>query len=282
MSSLTRRFGSALAGTVLALTSGTATAEWGFNLQPPATPSAQEILTLHNLIMLVCLVIFIVVFGVMFYSLYAHRKSRGHEAAQFHDSTTMEVVWTIIPFLILIGMAIPSTATLINMEDTTESKLTVKATGYQWKWRYEYLDHDISFFSSLATPWAQIENKEAKGEHYLLEVDNPVVLPTKTKVRILLTANDVLHSWWVPQLGVKKDAIPGFINEVWVYIEEPGTYRGQCAELCGRAHGFMPVVVEAVSQDEFENWVSQQPTARAAAAGRGRQDLGDGGTHDAG
>lgn len=256
-----------LVAMVLSGVTGVASAAWELNLQSPVTPLAREILDLHNLIMLVCLVIFIVVFGVMFYSLYAHRKSRGHEAAQFHDSTAMEIVWTIIPFVILIGMAIPSTATLINMEDTTESELTVKATGYQWKWQYEYLDHDISFFSALSTPRDQIENKEEKGEHYLLEVDKPIVLPTNKKVRILITANDVLHAWWVPKLGVKKDAIPGYVSEVWAKIEEPGTYRGQCAELCGKDHGFMPIVVEAVPEDEFNAWVSEQQTLQVATAG---------------
>lgn len=267
MSSPIRKYCMFLVAMLLSGVTKVATAAWDLNLQSPVTPLAREILDLHNLIMLVCLVIFIVVFGVMFYSLYAHRKSRGHEAAQFHDSTTMEIVWTIIPFVILIGMAIPSTATLINMEDTTESDLTVKATGYQWKWQYEYLDHNISFFSALSTPRDQIENKEDKGEHYLLEVDKPVVLPTNKKVRILITANDVLHAWWVPKLGVKKDAIPGYINEVWAYIEEPGTYRGQCAELCGKDHGFMPIVVKAVPEDEFNAWVSEQQTLQVAAVG---------------
>ena len=240
-------------------------AEWGLNLPPPSSPVASRILDLHNAIMIVCLVIFVVVFGVMFYSLYAHRKSRGHVAAQFSHSSKLEVVWTIIPFLILVGMAIPSTATLLYMEDTTESELTVKITGYQWKWHYEYLDHDIGYFSNLSTPRAQIENREPKGEHYLLEVDNPVVLPAHRKVRFLLTSNDVIHAWWIPKFGVKKDAIPGYVNEFWTNVDTPGTYRGQCAELCGKDHGFMPIVAEVLAPEEFDAWVAEQQPKQVAS-----------------
>ncbi len=239
--------------------------EWGLNLPPPSTPIASRILDLHNAIMLICLIIFIVVFGVMFYSLYAHRKSRGHKASQFSHNSKVEVVWTVIPFLILVGMAIPSTATLLFMEDTTDSDLTIKVTGYQWKWQYEYLDHDISYFSNLSTPRAQIEGREPKGEHYLLEVDNPVVLPSNRKVRFLLTSNDVIHAWWIPKFGVKKDAIPGYINEFWAYVEEPGTYRGQCAELCGKDHGFMPIVADVMAAEDFDNWVAQQQGEQLAS-----------------
>lgn len=241
--------------------------EWGLNLQPPSTPIASRILELHNVIMLVCLVIFIVVFGVMFYSLYAHRKSRGHQAHQFSHNSKLEVVWTIIPFLILVGMAVPSTATLLFMEDTTDSDLTVKITGYQWKWQYEYLDHDIQYFSNLSTPRAQIENREPKGENYLLEVDNPVVLPANRKIRFLLTSNDVIHAWWIPKFGVKKDAVPGYINEFWANIDEPGDYRGQCAELCGKDHGFMPIVASVLSTEDFDAWVADQQVTKVAAAG---------------
>lgn len=240
--------------------------EWGLNLPSPASPIAREILDLHNAIMVVCLVIFIVVFGVMFYSLYAHRKSRGHEAHQFSHNSKLEVVWTIIPFFILVGMAIPSTATLLFMEDTTESDLTVKITGYQWKWHYEYLDHDIGYFSSLATPRAQIENREPKGENYLLEVDRPVVLPSDRKIRFLLTSNDVIHAWWIPKIGGKKDAIPGYINEFWTRVEEPGDYRGQCAELCGKYHGFMPIVADVRSPAEFDSWIADQKGMQMASA----------------
>lgn len=244
-------------------------AEYGLNFQKPVTPIAHTLLELHNLILIICVVIFIVVFGFMFYSIFAHRKSRGHKAAQFHENTTLEVIWTVIPFLILVTMALPSTATLIKMDDTSQSDLTVKVTGYQWKWKYDYLDQDIGFFSSLTTPRDQIEGSAPKGEHYLLEVDNPVVLPVGKKIRFLVTANDVLHAWWVPQLGVKKDAIPGFINEMWTYIDEPGVYRGQCAELCGKDHGFMPIVVNAVSQEEFTKWVAQQKDKAAAESAGG-------------
>ncbi len=241
-------------------------AEWGLNLPPPSTSVASRILDLHNAIMIVCLIIFVIVFGVMFYSLYAHRKSRGHEAHQFSHNSKLEVVWTIIPFLILVGLAIPSTATLLYMEDTTDSDLTIKITGYQWKWQYEYLDHDINFFSNLSTPRAQIENREPKGEHYLLEVDKPMVIPANRKVRYLITSNDVIHAWWIPKFGVKKDAIPGYINEFWANVDSPGTYRGQCAELCGKDHGFMPIVAEVLSPEDFDAWVEENKPKQVASA----------------
>ncbi len=267
MMSTQRRWVARLLGGSLFAASMGALAEWGVNLPAPVTPIGEEILSLHNMIMLICLIIFLVVFGFMFYSVYAHRKSKGHQAAQFHESTTVEIVWTIIPFLILVGMAIPSTATLIRMEDTTEADLTVKITGYQWKWGYEYMGHDVSFFSNLATPADQILNRTPKGEHYLLEVDKPLVLPANQKIRFLLTASDVIHAWWIPQFGVKKDAIPGYINETWTFIKEPGTYRGQCAELCGKDHGFMPIVVEAKTPEDFEAWLNEQKQAQAAESG---------------
>ncbi len=241
-------------------------AEWGLNLPPPATSVASRILDLHNAIMIVCLIIFIVVFGVMFYSLYAHRKSKGHEAHQFSHNSKLEVIWTIIPFFILVGMAIPSTATLLYMEDTTEADLTVKITGYQWKWHYEYLEHDIDYYSNLSTPRAQIENREPKGEHYLLEVDNPIVLPANRKIRFLITANDVIHAWWIPKFGAKKDAIPGYINEFWFNIDTPGVYRGQCAELCGKDHGFMPIVADVLDPADFDAWVEFNRPRQVAAA----------------
>src|SRR3990172_7201743 len=239
-------------------------AEYGLNFQKPVTPVAHKILELHNMILLICVIIFVIVFGVMFYSIFAHRKSRGYKYAKFQENAALEVIWTVIPFLILVSMAIPSTATLLEMSDTSKSDLTVKITGYQWKWKYDYPDQDVGFFSTLATPRDQIENKAAKGEHYLLEVDNPIVVPVGKKVRFLVTANYVIHSWWVPQLGVKKDAIPGFINEFWVRADEAGTYRGQCAELCGKDHGFMPIVVNAVSQEDFTKWVAAQKTKASA------------------
>ena len=257
---------SVISGIALSLVSTLSAAEYGLNFQKPATAIAQEVYGLHMLIMLVCVGIGVVVFGAMFWSIVMHRKSRGHKAAKFHESTTIEIIWTAIPFLILVGMAIPSTATLIKMEDTKNADLVIKVTGYQWKWKYEYMDQDISFFSSLSTPRDQIDNKAAKGKDYLLEVDSPIVIPVGKKVRFLLTANDVIHSWWVPQLAVKKDAIPGFINEAWTRVDEPGTYRGQCAELCGKDHGYMPIVVQAVSDDDFKKWVSVKKAEMIASA----------------
>lgn len=254
-------------------------AEYGLNFQRPVTPVAHEILKLHNMILVICFIIFVIVFSFMFYSIFAHRKSRGYKAAKFHDNTTIEIVWTVIPFLILVSMAIPSTATLIEMDDTSKSDLTIKITGYQWKWNYDYLDQDVSFFSTLATPRDQIGSPRFspdgfktgadKNKEYLLEVDNPIVVPVGKKVRFLVTANDVIHSWWVPQLGVKKDAIPGFINEFWVRADEPGTFRGQCAELCGKDHGFMPIVVNAVSQEDYTKWVATQKSKAAAETASG-------------
>jgi cytochrome c oxidase subunit 2 len=269
---------SVVSGIALSLVSTLAAAEYGLNFQKPVTAIAQEVYGLHMLIMMVCVGIGIVVFGAMFWSIVMHRKSRGYKAATFHESTTMEIVWTAIPFLILVAMAIPSTATLIKMYDDSASEVTIKITGYQWKWKYDYMDQDVSFFSTLATPRDQIDNKAAKGKEYLLEVDNPIVIPVGKKVRFLMTANDVIHSWWVPQLAVKKDAIPGFINEAWTRVDEPGTYRGQCAELCGKDHGFMPIVVQAVNDDEFKKWVSvkkAETVASTADAGKtwGKDEL---------
>jgi cytochrome c oxidase subunit 2 len=248
------------------LVSGAAFAEYGLNFPKPVTSIGHRVLELHNIILLICVVIFIIVFGFMFYSIYAHRKSRGYKAAKFHDNVKLEVVWTVIPFVILVSMAIPSTATLLEMDDVSKSDMTVKITGYQWKWKYDYPDQNVSFFSNLSTPREQIENKAAKGGNYLLEVDNPLVLPVGKKIRFVVTANDVIHAWWVPAFAVKKDAIPGFVNEVWARVDEPGVYRGQCAELCGKDHGYMPIVVQAVSPEEFDKWVSLQKDKAASAS----------------
>jgi cytochrome c oxidase subunit 2 len=239
------------------------------NLPEPQTVIAQQIYDQHTMVLWICLAIFIGVFGVMFYSVVKHRKSKGYEAANFHHSTTVEIIWTAIPFLILVGMAFPATKTVIAMKDTSNPDITVKATGYQWKWGYDYLTGEgegIGFLSALSTPKSQIDNAAPKGERYLLEVDNPLVVPTGKKVRVLITANDVLHAWWVPALGVKQDAIPGYIRDVWFNIEKPGTYRGQCAELCGKEHGFMPIVVEAVEPEKYAAWVAEQKTKLAAVA----------------
>lgn len=232
--------------------------EWQMNMYKGVTPLSQDMYDLHMVAIVICAIIGIVVFGVMFYSLMHHRKSKGYEPASFHDNTRLEIVWTIIPFLILIGLAIPATKVLVRMEDSAESDVTIKIVGHQWKWQYQYLDQGISYFSSLSTPYAQIENKEPKGQWYLLEVDNEVVVPVHKKIRFLVTSNDVVHSWWVPELGVKRDAIPGFMHEAWARIEKPGIYRGQCAELCGINHAYMPIVVRAVEEDQFNAWVAKQ------------------------
>jgi cytochrome c oxidase subunit 2 len=265
MKSMWQRAG--IVGATLAA-SQSALADYAYNLQAPASKVAQDVFQLHNLIMLVCLGIFIVVFGAMFYSLYAHRKSKGHKAAHFHENTMVEVVWTVIPFVILMGMAYPAAKVVINMKDTSNPDMTVKITGYQWKWGYDYLNDGVSFYSNLSTPREQIVGTAAKGEYYLLEVDEPMVVPVGKRVRLLITANDVIHSWWVPAFGVKQDGIPGFIRDSWFKADKIGTYRGQCAELCGKEHGFMPIVVKVVSEEDYKAWVAKKKgTAQAAAAG---------------
>ena len=246
--------------------SQTALAEFQINLQTPASQVAQDVFQLHNLIMLVCLGIFIVVFGAMFYSLIKHRKSAGHQAAHFHENTTVEVIWTVIPFVILMGMAYPAAKVVIDMKDTTNPDMTIKITGYQWKWGYDYLNDGVSFYSNMSTPREQIEGTEPKGENYLLEVDEPMVVPVGKRVRLLITANDVIHAWWVPALGAKQDAIPGFIRDSWFKADKIGTYRGQCVELCGKDHGFMPIVVEVVSEADYKAWVEKKKGAASAAA----------------
>ncbi|MAT94248.1 MAG: cytochrome c oxidase subunit II [Halioglobus sp.] len=236
------------------------------NMSPGATEVGRQIYDLHMIILWICVVIGIGVFGVMFYSIIYHRKSRGVTPATFHESTKVEILWTVVPFIILIGMAVPATSTLIDIYDNDDAELDVLVTGYQWKWKYEYLDENgenVSFFSNLRTPQSEIYNTADKGEHYLLEVDEPLVLPAGTKVRFLITANDVIHSWWVPELAVKKDAIPGFINETWTRTDQEGIYRGQCAELCGKDHGFMPIVVHVVSKEEYGQWLGEKQAAAA-------------------
>lgn len=253
-------------GLGLTVYTATASAAWEVNLTPGVTDVSRSVFDLHMTIFWICVAIALVVFGVMFWSIFHHRKSRGAKAHHFHENTMVEVIWTIIPIIILVAMAVPATATLVQMYDTSEAELDVQITGYQWKWRYDYLDHELNFFSNLSTPRDQISNEADKQEHYLLEVDRHLVLPVETKIRFLLTSNDVIHSWWVPALAVKKDAIPGFINEAWTVINEPGIYRGQCAELCGKDHGFMPVVIEAVSKDDFNQWLADARVAEQAEA----------------
>ena len=233
------------------------------NMTPGVTELGREVYDLHMIILWICVAIGVAVFGVMFYSIIFHRKSRGVTPATFHESTTVEIAWTVVPFFILIAMAVPATTTLLTLYDTDDSELDILITGYQWKWKYEYLNEEgenVSFFSNLRTPQAEIYNDEAKGEYYLLEVDEPLVLPVDTKVRFLVTANDVIHSWWVPALAVKRDAIPGFINETWARPTEQGIYRGQCSELCGKSHGFMPIVVNVVSKEEYGEWIAAKQT----------------------
>ena len=240
-----------------ATVTGIANAVQPMNMPTGATDISENVFDMHMIALWLCVAIGVVVFLAMFYSILMHRKSRGVKAATFHESTTVEAIWTIIPFVILIALAVPATKTLIQMEDSSNYDLTVKVTGYQWLWHYEYLDQGVDFYSVLSTPRDQINNQEQKSENYLLEVDNELVLPVGKKVRFLITSNDVIHAWWVPELAVKKDAVPGFINEAWTKINEPGIYRGQCAELCGRDHGYMPVVVRAVEQEEFSQWLAQ-------------------------
>ena len=260
-------------GLVAALHSGLGMAAsadpYQLNLPEPQSIIARQIYDQHTMLLWICLVIFVGVFGTMFYSVLKHRKSQGYKAANFHHSTTVEIIWTIIPFFILVGMAYPATKTIIAMKDTSSPDITIKTTGYQWKWGYDYITGEgegISFFSSLATPKGQINNAAAKNENYLLEVDNPLVVPVGKKVRILLTANDVIHAWWVPALGAKQDAIPGYVRDTWFTADKPGTYRGQCAELCGKEHGFMPIVVEVVEPQKYAQWVAEQKKKSTATA----------------
>ncbi|MEZ5502812.1 MAG: cytochrome c oxidase subunit II [Halioglobus sp.] len=242
---------------VLAMAAGGEASE--INMSPGVTEVGHQVYDLHMVILGICTIIGLVVFGVMFYSIIYHRKSRGVTPATFHESTKVEIAWTVVPFIILLAMAIPATTTLLHIYNNDDADLDILVTGYQWKWKYEYLNENgdnVSFFSNLRTPQSEIHNISPKGENYLLEVDEPLVLPVDTKVRFLVTANDVIHSWWVPQLAVKRDAIPGFINEVSTRPTEVGIYRGQCAELCGRNHGFMPIVVNVVSKEDYAKWIA--------------------------
>ncbi|WP_255611501.1 cytochrome c oxidase subunit II [Marinobacterium arenosum] len=250
-----------------------ARADWSLNMTPGVTEISQAVFDLHMTIFWICVAIGVVVFGVMLWSIFHHRKSKGAQAKHFHENTLVEIIWTVIPFVILIGMAVPATATLIKMYDKSEADLDIQVTGYQWKWRYQYLGEDIDFFSNLSTPREQISNDSEKGENYLLEVDNPLVIPADKKVRFLITSNDVIHSWWVPAFAVKKDAVPGFINEAWTRVPKPGIYRGQCAELCGVDHGFMPVVVEVKPQAEYEQWLADVRAAKAEQAAAAQQEI---------
>ena len=237
------------------------------NFQAPVTAIAADIYLLHNWMIGICLVIFLAVFGVMFYSILKHRKSLGHKSASFHESTTVEIAWTVVPFVIVVLMALPATKTVVAMKDTSNADITIKATGMQWKWGYDYLKGEgegVAFLSALSTPRDQINGVAPKGENYLLEVDHPLVVPVNKKIRIVTTANDVIHAWGVPALGVKQDAIPGFVRDTWFKAEKVGTYRGNCYELCGKEHAFMPIVVNVVSEEDYAKWIVAQKSAMAA------------------
>jgi cytochrome c oxidase subunit II len=245
-------------------------ADWGLNLPRGVTPFSQEIYDLHMYVLWIMCAIGVVVFGAMFYSILVHRKSRGAKAANWHHSTKVEIVWTVIPFIILIAVAIPATRSLIMMEDVANSDMTIKVTGYQWKWHYDYIGTEVDFFSTIEQKSNAARQRGSnvdpfEVENYLLDVDNYLVVPINKKIRFLTTAGDVIHAWWVPALGWKRDAIPGFINESWALIKEPGVYRGQCAELCGKDHGYMPIVVRAVPEAEYVAWVEEQTKASSLA-----------------
>ncbi len=240
-------------------------AEYQLDLRPGVTSFSQGAYEIHTLVMWICVVIGVIVFGAMIYSIIMHRKSRGYKAATFDDNLTVEIVWTVVPFIILAFMAVPATKVLLEMEDVSNSDMSIKITGYQWKWHYDYLGEDITFFSNLTTPVEEIKNKATKNPNYLLEVDNHIVVPINKKIRLLFTSNDVIHAWWIPAFGVKKDAIPGYINESWFKTDQIGTYRGQCAELCGTNHGFMPIVVDVVSEADYAAWIASKKESAAAA-----------------
>jgi cytochrome c oxidase subunit II len=257
---------------LLASLPAAAFAAWELNMPVGVTELSRRIHALHMLIFWVCVVIAIAVFGAMIYSIVKFRRSQGAVAAQFDHSTRAEIVWTVIPIVILVAMAVPAAATLVRIEDTRNSDLTIKVTGYQWRWHYEYMDRNVAFFSSLARESDAARQLDSgidpnSVRNYLLDVDHPLVVPTGKKVRVLLTAGDVIHAWWVPQFGMKKDAIPGFVNELWFRADQVGIYRGQCAELCGRDHGFMPIVVDVRSQEDFDSWLkAQQDSTKTANA----------------
>jgi len=230
--------------------------DWdALNMREGVTQVSRDVFELHMLIFYICVAIGAVVFSVMFYSLFRYTKKRNPNPSTFHESTKLEVAWTVVPFLILIAMAVPASKTLTEIYDDEEGEINIQVVGYQWKWEYKYLEDDINFFSNLSTDQDEIYNLVPKGENYLLEVDEPLIIPVDTRVRFLITANDVIHSWWVPDFAIKQDAIPGFINTAWTRAEETGIYRGNCTELCGKNHGFMPVVVKVVEKDEYSDWV---------------------------
>ena len=251
------------AGLSLLLCSNVALADWTtLNMRQGVTEISRRVYDLHMLIFYICCGIGVLVFGVMIISMLMHRKSLGVTPATFHEDTRVEVAWTVIPIIILLVIAVPATSTLRDMYESADSDLDIEVRGYQWKWQYTYLNDDpakeIQFMSALKTPQNEIQNLEAKGEHYLLDVDNPLVIPINKRIRFLVTSQDTIHAFWVPDFAVKRDAIPGFVHESWAVVEEPGVYRGQCAELCGKDHGFMPIVVHAVEQADYDLWVAEK------------------------
>jgi cytochrome c oxidase subunit 2 len=260
-------FGAALASAAENMPGGPAVNQ--LNFTAPATKIMQEIHWLHWFMLIICALIFVGVFGVMFYSILKHRKSLGAKSASFHESTTVEIIWTVVPLIIVIGMALPATKTVVAMKDTTNSDITIKTTGYQWKWGYDYIKGEgegINFLSTLSTSRESINNLAPKSNTYLMEVDNEMVVPVGKKIRIITTANDVIHAWAVPAFGVKQDAIPGFVRDTWFRAEKIGTYRGQCSELCGAQHAFMPIVVRVVSQEDYTKWVAEKNKEMGAAS----------------
>jgi cytochrome c oxidase subunit II len=248
------------------LVTTSAQAEINFNMTRGVTPISHQIYGLHMTVFTICVVVGIGVFGVMLYSIFAHRKSKGAVAADFHESTTIEIIWTLVPLAVLIAIAVPATGTLLELEDTSKADVNIQVNGIQWKWKYKYIDEGIEFISSLSEESRNATKNPQGVKNYLRDVDNPIVVPINRKIRFLFTSNDVIHSWWVPALAVKQDVIPGFINDSWALIEEPGVYRGQCAELCGKDHGFMPIVVKAVSQPDYEKWLVAKKSEQAAVA----------------
>ncbi len=271
---LPRRWAVALVGVVTMMLTTSAGAAYQLNMTEGVTPVSRDLYGLHMLIFWISVAIGVVVFGAMAWSIIHHRKSKGAQAANFHESTTVEIVWTVVPLLILIAIAVPATGTLLKLEDAkTNADITVQVTGIQWKWKYTYIDEDVSFISSLAQSSRDVIKDPTGNENYLLEVDKPIVLPIGKKVRFLFNSDDVIHSWWVPEFAVKQDALPGFINDSWATIEEPGIYRGQCAELCGKDHGFMPIVVNAVSESEYNQWITDMKAEAATVAAMAEQDF---------
>jgi cytochrome c oxidase subunit II len=271
---LSRRWSVAVAGLVVLFTQTVANAEYALNMTEGVTPISRDLYSLHMWVFGVCVVIGVAVFAVMAYSIIYHRKSKGAVASNFHESTTVELIWTIAPLIILIIIAIPATGTLLDLEDAkTDADINLQVTGIQWKWKYTYVDEGVTFISSLAQSSRDVIDDPTGHENYLLEVDEPIVVPINKKIRFLFHSEDVIHAWWIPALAVKQDAIPGFINDSWAVIEEPGVYRGQCAELCGKNHGFMPIVLNAVSEGEYKQWISDKKAEAAAEAALADQEF---------